>query len=154
MTSVGKIADIFAHSGLTKKVKANGLDGLFDISLKMQAEAEDGSLTFVNFVDFDQNFGHRRNVAGYAAALEYFDTRLPEFINQMRDEDLVILTADHGCDPTWPGSDHTREYVPFVAYGPNFISGSGGCRSSFADIGQTVAKHLGIDALEEGVAVQ
>lgn len=154
VTSVGKIADIFAHSGLTKKVKANGLDGLFDISLKMQAEAEDGSLTFVNFVDFDQNFGHRRNVAGYAAALEYFDMRLPEFISQMRDEDLVILTADHGCDPTWPGSDHTREYVPFVAYGPNFISGSGGRRSSFADIGQTVAKHLGIKALEEGLAVQ
>lgn len=154
VTSVGKIADIFAHSGLTKKVKANGLDGLFDLTLKMQQEAEDGSLTFVNFVDFDQSFGHRRNVAGYAAALEYFDTRLPEFINHMSDDDLVILTADHGCDPTWPGSDHTREFVPFVAYGPKFMTGSGGCRDSFADIGQTVAKHLGIPPLAEGEAAQ
>lgn len=152
--SVGKIADIFAHSGLTRKVKANGLDGLFDLSLDMQEEAKDGSLTFVNFVDFDQNFGHRRNVAGYAAALEHFDTRLPEFINQMRDGDLMILTADHGCDPTWPGSDHTREFVPFVAFGPTFTTGSGGRRDSFADIGQTVAKHLGISPLAEGVAAQ
>ncbi len=148
--SVGKIADIFAHRGVTRKVKANGLDGLFDLSLKMQKEAEDGSLTFVNFVDFDQSFGHRRNVAGYAAALEYFDTRLPEFLDAMQDDDLVILTADHGCDPTWPGSDHTREFVPFVAYGPRFMTGSGGQRKSFADIGQTVAKHLGIAPLAEG----
>lgn len=148
--SVGKIADIFAHSGLTKKVKANGLEGLFDLSLKMQSEAEDGSLTFINFVDFDQTYGHRRNVAGYAAALEYFDTRLPEFLNEMRDDDVVILTADHGCDPTWPGSDHTREHVPFVAYGPSFKVGSGGVRKSFADIGQTVASHLNIAPLNEG----
>lgn len=152
--SVGKIADIFAHRGLTQKVKANGLDGLFDLSLKMQQEAPDGSLTFVNFVDFDQTYGHRRNVGGYAAALEYFDKRLPEFLNTMRDDDLVVLTADHGCDPTWEGTDHTREFVPFVAYGPNFISGSGGQRDSFADIGQTIAKHLGIEPLKHGVAVQ
>ncbi|WP_262695803.1 phosphopentomutase [Kordiimonas aquimaris] len=151
--SVGKIADIFAHSGLTKKVKANGLDGLFDLSLKMQNEAEDGSLTFINFVDFDQTYGHRRNVAGYAAALEYFDARLPEFTDKMRDDDVVILTADHGCDPTWPGSDHTREHVPFVAYGPSFKVGSGGVRKSFADIGQTVASHLGIAPLSEGESV-
>lgn len=148
--SVGKIADIFAHRGLTKKVKANGLDGLFDLSLEMQKEAQDGSLTFVNFVDFDQSFGHRRNVAGYAAALEYFDARLPEFLDNMAPDDLVVLTADHGCDPTWPGSDHTREFVPFVAYGPRFITGSGGRRKSFADIGQTIAKHLGIAPLAEG----
>lgn len=148
--SVGKIADIFAHSGLTKKVKANGLDGLFDLSLAMQEEAPDGSLTFINFVDFDQTYGHRRNVAGYAAALEYFDARLPEFLEKMQEDDVVILTADHGCDPTWPGTDHTREFVPFVAYGPSFTNGSGGVRKSFADIGQTVAKHLGIASLNEG----
>ena len=150
--SVGKIADIFAHSGLTRKVKANGLEGLFDLSLQMQDEAADGSLTFVNFVDFDQSFGHRRNVAGYAAALEYFDGRLPEFLDGMQEDDLVILTADHGCDPTWRGTDHTREYVPFVAYGPSFVKGSGGLRESFADIGQTVAKHLGIEPLAEGTS--
>ena len=148
--SVGKIADIFAHKGLTQKVKANGLDGLFDVSLKQLAEAPEGSLTFVNFVDFDQNFGHRRNVGGYAAALEYFDERLPEFLAGMRDDDVVILTADHGCDPTWPGSDHTREHVPFIAYGPQLEAGSRGVRKSFADIGQSVASHLGIAPLEDG----
>lgn len=150
--SVGKIADIFAHKGLTKKVKASGLDGLFDASLEMQKTAADGSLTFVNFVDFDQSFGHRRNVAGYAAALEYFDGRLPEFLANMKPDDIVILTADHGCDPTWPGSDHTREYVPFVAFGPKLKAVNAGARKSFADIGQTVAKHLGIAALDDGVS--
>lgn len=148
--SVGKIADIFAHKGLTQKVKANGLDGLFEVSLQKLAEAPDGSLTFVNFVDFDQSFGHRRNVGGYAAALEYFDERLPEFLNGMKADDVVILTADHGCDPTWPGSDHTREHVPFVAYGPKLKAGSRGVRKSFADIGQSVASHLGIRPLEDG----
>ncbi len=148
--SVGKIADIFAHRGLTKKVKANGLEGLFDLSMKMQDEAQDGSLTFVNFVDFDQTYGHRRNVGGYAAALEYFDKRLPEFTERMQEDDIVILTADHGCDPTWPGSDHTREHIPFVSYGPKLKAGSAGVRKSFADIGQTIATHLNIDALERG----
>lgn len=148
--SVGKIADIFAHKGLTQKVKANGLDGLFEVSLQKLAEAPDGSLTFVNFVDFDQSFGHRRNVGGYAAALEYFDERLPEFLDGMKADDVVILTADHGCDPTWPGSDHTREHVPFVAYGPKLKAGSRGVRKSFADIGQSVASHLGIRPLEDG----
>ena len=151
--SVGKIADIFAHKGLTKKVKASGLDALFDKSLEMQGCAADGSLTFVNFVDFDQSFGHRRNVGGYAAALEYFDTRLPEFLEKMLPDDIVVLTADHGCDPTWPGTDHTREHVPFVAYGPKLKPGSAGARKSFADIGQTIATHLGIAPLEDGVSV-
>lgn len=149
--SVGKIADIFAHRGLTQKVKATGLEALFDTSLEMQKSAPEGSLTFVNFVDFDQSFGHRRNVAGYADALEYFDKRLPEFLDAMDKDDIVILTADHGCDPTWPGTDHTREHVPFVAYGPNLEPADGGVRESFADIGQTVAAHLGIEELEDGV---
>lgn len=150
VTSVGKIADIFAHRGLTKKVKANGLEGLFDLSLECQKTALDGSLTFINFVDFDQNFGHRRNVGGYSNALEYFDRRLPEFLENMQPDDLVVLTADHGCDPTWPGSDHTREFIPFVAYGPNFKTGSGGRRDSFADIGQTIAAHVGVPTLAHG----
>ena len=150
--SVGKIADIFAHKGITKKLKANGLEALFNTTLKMQDEAEEGSLTFVNFVDFDQSFGHRRNVAGYADALEYFDKRLPEFLARMHGDDIVILTADHGCDPTWEGSDHTREHVPFIAYGPSLKAGNGGVRKSFADIGQSVATHLGIAPLEDGVS--
>jgi len=150
--SVGKIADIFAHKGLTQKIKANGLEALFKASLDQLEGAPDGSLTFVNFVDFDQSFGHRRNVAGYADALEYFDGRLPEFLQGMRDGDMVILTADHGCDPTWPGTDHTREHVPFVAYGPSLTPGSAGVRKSFADIGQTVATHLGIAPLDQGTS--
>lgn len=150
--SVGKIADIFAHKGLTKKIKATGLPALFDVSLGKLDNAPDGSLTFINFVDFDQSFGHRRNVAGYADALEYFDARLPEFLNNMRDDDIVILTADHGCDPTWPGTDHTREHVPLVAYGPKLKPGSAGVRKSFADIGQTVATHLGIAPLKAGTS--
>lgn len=148
--SVGKIADIFAHKGLTQKVKANGLEALFDTTLAQQENAPDGSLTFVNFVDFDQTFGHRRNVGGYAAALEYFDTRLPEFLDRMRDDDLVLLTADHGCDPTWPGTDHTREHVPLVAYSPSLAAHNAGVRKSFADIGQTVATHLGVAPLDDG----
>lgn len=150
--SVGKIADIFAHKGLTKKIKATGLPALFDVSLGKLDNAPDGSLTFINFVDFDQSFGHRRNVAGYADALEYFDARLPEFLNNMRDDDIVILTADHGCDPTWPGTDHTREHVPLVAYGPKLKPGSAGVRKSFADIGQTIATHLGIAPLKAGTS--
>jgi len=150
--SVGKIADIFAHKGLTQKVKANGLDALFKASLEKLESAPDGSLTFVNFVDFDESFGHRRNVAGYANALEYFDRRLPEFLKGMREGDMVVLTADHGCDPTWPGTDHTREHVPFVAYGPSLKPGSAGVRKSFADIGQTVASHLGIAPLDAGTS--
>lgn len=148
--SVGKIADIFAHRGLTQKLKANGLEALFDLTLEVQKDAPDGSLTFVNFVDFDQTYGHRRNVGGYAAALEYFDQRLPEFLNKMDDNDIVILTADHGCDPTWKGNDHTREHVPFVACGGNLPVGSGGVRETFADMGQTVATHLDVGPLAYG----
>ena len=150
--SVGKIADIFAHKGLTRKIKATGNAALFDTTLAEVKTAPEGSLIFTNFVDFDQNFGHRRNVGGYAAALEYFDKRLPELNNVLRDGDLVILTADHGCDPTWPGTDHTREHVPFIAFGPGIKANDIGVRDSFADIGQTVANHLGIEPLDEGVS--
>ncbi|UTW54832.1 phosphopentomutase [Kordiimonas sp. SCSIO 12610] len=149
--SIGKIADIFAHQGLTRKIKATGNAALFDATLSEAKAAPDGSLIFTNFVDFDQNFGHRRNVGGYAAALEYFDSRLPELMALLQDDDMVILTADHGCDPTWPGTDHTREHVPFVAFGRNIAARNIGVRDSFADIGQTVASHLNIAPLEEGV---
>lgn len=150
--SVGKIADIFAHQGLTRKIKATGNEALFDATLSEAGTAPDGALIFTNFVDFDQNFGHRRNVGGYAAALEHFDQRLPELMNVLKEDDMVILTADHGCDPTWPGTDHTREHVPFVAFGPKINAKNIGIRSSFADIGQTVADHLKIAPLDEGTS--
>ena len=152
--SVGKIADIFAHRGITHKSKAAGHDELFEATLSSMQEAKDGSLIFTNFVEFDQSFGHRRNVGGYAAALEHFDQRLPEIMQAMTQDDLLVLTADHGCDPTFPGNDHTREHIPFVAFSHS-MSGeiNSGIRESFCDIGQSIASYLGIAPLVEGKSV-
>ena len=150
--SIGKIADIYAHSGITKKIKATGNEALFDATLDAMKEAGDSSIIFTNFVDFDMLYGHRRNVEGYAAALEYFDRRLPELMQQMQDGDLLILCADHGCDPTWPGSDHTRENIPVLAYGAGIKPGSLGLRDTFADIGQTIATHLGLSPMDYGTS--
>jgi phosphopentomutase len=125
---------------------------LMEALLNAVKTAPDNSLTFVNFVDFDMLYGHRRDVAGYAKALEEFDERLPELERLMQPEDLAIITADHGCDPTWPGSDHTRENIPVLAFGPQVKAGPLGKRQTFADIGQTVAKHIGITPLSRGTA--
>jgi phosphopentomutase len=148
--SIGKIADIFAHRGVSQKLKAEDNAGLFDQTLEAMRQAGDGDLVFSNFVDFDMLYGHRRDVVGYAAALEAFDRRLPELEAQLRPGDLVLATADHGCDPTWPGSDHTREHVPVLFYGPGVPAGSLGKRASFADMGQTLARHLGLSPLAHG----
>lgn len=148
--SVGKIGDIFAHVGTGEIVKATGNADIMDKTLAAMQRAPQGSLTVSNFVDFDMEYGHRRDVVGYAAALEYFDARLPEIMAQLQPGDLVFLTADHGCDPTWPGSDHTREYVPLLGFGPGIPPTNVGTRPTFADIGQTVAHHLGISPLKAG----
>lgn len=148
--AVGKIADIFAHRGMTQTIKANGNAALFDATLEAAKTAPEGALVFTNFVDFDTLFGHRRDVAGYATALEDFDRRLPEFEALLRPGDLAVITADHGCDPTWEGSDHTREHVPVLAFGPEVTPGSLGRRESFADVGQTLARHLGLAPLAHG----
>ena len=150
VVSVGKIADIFAHQGITRKVKATGIDALFDTTLEELERAGDQSLVFTNFVDFDSAYGHRRDISGYAAALEHFDKRLPELLEKMRDGDLLFITADHGCDPSWEGSDHTREHVPVLVYGKSIKAGSLGKRDSFADMGQTIAEYFGLSALESG----
>lgn len=150
--SIGKIADIYAHQGITKKVKATGNEALFDATLDALHEAGERSIVFTNFVDFDMLYGHRRDVEGYAAALEYFDRRLPELMDQLRDDDLLILCADHGCDPTWHGSDHTREHIPVLAYGDGMVPGSLGRRDTFADIGQTIAMHLGLSPMDYGTS--
>ncbi len=150
--SIGKIADIYAHQGITKKVKASGNAALFDATLVAMDEAGEQSIIFTNFVDFDMLYGHRRDVDGYAAALEYFDGRLPELMDRMQDDDLLVLCADHGCDPTWEGSDHTREHIPVLAYGAGLESGSLGRRDTFADIGQSIASHLGLPKLEYGTS--
>lgn len=150
--SIGKVDDIFAHQGITQVIRAENNMALFDATLTAMKTAPDGSLVFANFVDFDSSYGHRRDIAGYASALEEFDRRLPELQKQLLQHDLVIITADHGCDPTYPGSDHTREHIPILAFGPHIPSKFIGRRETFADIGQTIAKHLGIPPLDYGVS--
>ncbi|CDZ75770.1 Phosphopentomutase [Legionella massiliensis] len=150
--AIGKIADIYAHQGPTKVIKADGNKALFDATLEAMQTAPAGSLVFTNFVDFDSSYGHRRDVVGYANALELFDLRLPELLNSLQPDDLVVIAADHGCDPTFPGSDHTREHIPVLVYGPKLTSRFIGRRDSFADIGQSLAKHLELSPLTHGVS--
>lgn len=150
--SVGKIADIYAHKGITQKIKATGNAALFDATLEALSEAGDRSIVFTNFVDFDMLYGHRRDVEGYASALEYFDSRLPELYALMNDDDVVVICADHGCDPAWPGTDHTREHIPVLVYGAGVSAGSLGKRETFADIGQSLAGFLGLPPLEYGTS--
>ena len=150
VVSIGKIADIFADCGITKKVKATGLEALFDATLEETKNASDQTLIFTNFVDFDAEYGHRRNVPGYAAGLEYFDTRIPDLEALLQPGDLVVVAADHGCDPTWKGTDHTREHIPILMFGPGVKPIDLGGRSTFADIGQTLAKHFGLKPLKNG----
>jgi phosphopentomutase len=142
--AIGKISDIYAGHGVTHKMKATGNMALFDRTLEAMEMAADGAFIMVNFVDFDQEYGHRRDVPGYARALEAFDARLPELISKLRPTDLVVLTADHGNDPTWRGSDHTREQVPIMVFSPSLAAGSLGIRHTFADIGESIARWLGL----------
>ncbi len=148
--AIGKISDIYAGSGVTHKIKASGNMVLFDRTLEALDMAGDGDFVMTNFVDFDQEYGHRRDVPGYAQALEAFDRRLPELIAKLRDDDLLVLTADHGNDPTWVGTDHTREQVPILAFSPRLTPGSVGLRPTFADIGESVAHWLGLDPGKHG----
>ena len=153
VVSVGKIADIYAHTGISKKVKATGLEELFDKTLEEVKSAEENTIVFTNFVNFDADFGHRRDVVGYAKGLEYFDSRLPELFALVKDDDLLIFTADHGCDPTWQGSDHTRENIPVLMYGKNVPTEFLGERDTFADIGQTIAQYFGLSAMKYGKSI-
>jgi phosphopentomutase len=144
--TIGKIRDIFAGRGVDHAV--TGPDGvLMDHLADHVAGAANGSLTFANFVEFDSLYGHRRDVAGYARHLEWFDAALGPILAALRPDDLMILTADHGNDPTWPGTDHTRERVPVLAKGP--YTGQIGIRA-FADVGASVAAHLGLGATGPG----
>jgi phosphopentomutase len=145
--SVGKIGSIFCHRGFTREIPAS--NNMASVDGTVQALRETASngpgLIFVNLVDFDMLYGHRNDPEGYARALEVFDARLPEIEAQLRDDDMLMLTADHGCDPITPSTDHSREYVPILAYGPRVRAGVDlGIRSSMADMGQTIADNFGV----------
>jgi phosphopentomutase len=142
--AIGKVSDIYAGRGVTHKIKASGNMVLFDRTLEALDMATDGALVFTNFVDFDTEYGHRRDPGGYAGALEAFDRRLPEMIAKLRDDDLLVLTADHGNDTTWPGTDHTREQVPILMFSRSLTPGSIGLRPVLSDIGETIAHWLGL----------
>ncbi|WP_068083395.1 phosphopentomutase [Polycladidibacter stylochi] len=148
--AVGKISDIYAHQGITKLFKGAGNDQLFDRALEAVDLAKEGDLVFANFVDFDMLYGHRRDVVGYAAALEHFDRRLPELMDKMNEGDLLLLTADHGCDPTWQGTDHTREHVPVLTYVKGKPGRNIGERETFADMGASIAAFLNVKQSEHG----
>jgi phosphopentomutase len=150
IVSIGKIADIFAHRATGLNKKGDGNDALFERTLDGWDQLHEGGLLFANFVDFDSTYGHRRDVAGYAAALEAFDRRLPELLGRLKSTDLLVITADHGCDPTWPGTDHTREQVPILLASESELPAIGR-RSGFADIGATVARHLQLPPLVHGL---
>jgi phosphopentomutase len=151
--ALGKISDIFAAQGVTRLIKGVDNMALFDRLLEVADEAPEKSLSFVNFVDFDMHFGHRRDVAGYSNALHELDARMPEFMAKLKDGDLVVITADHGCDPTAPGSDHTREHIPMIFFGPNVAPQELPIAPTFSDIGATLAKHLGVKPLSNGTAL-
>ncbi len=149
--AIGKIGDIFAHRGISHLYKAEGNDALCETTLETLKVCPDGAMVFTNLVDFDMHYGHRRNVAGYAQALERFDAWLPTLEAALQPGDWLALTADHGCDPTWPGSDHTREHVPLLLAGPGCsLPGDAGIRHSFADLGQTLSGVLGVGRLAHG----
>lgn len=139
---IGKIEDIFCHRGLSEVDHTkNNHDGI-EATLRY-VQSRGSGLIFTNLVDFDMLYGHRNDTEGYALALEAFDARLPELLAALNEEDILLITADHGCDPTYPGTDHTREYIPLLAAGPHVRQGVNlGTRGSFADIGATIFEYL------------
>jgi phosphopentomutase len=144
VVAVGKISSIYDAAGVTKERPGKNNDQSIDETIRA-LEEETRGLVFSNLVDFDMLYGHRRDVEGYARALEHFDSRLPEIEGAMRDDDLLIITADHGNDPTYRGTDHTREYAPLLVYGKSARAGVNfGDRGSLSDIGQTIADNFGL----------
>ena len=146
VVSVGKIGDIYAHVGTGREMKVSGNPTLMQTTLDAMDSVKDGGFLMTNFVDFDTNYGHRRDPLGYGRELEWFDGQLPKVFAKLREGDLLLITADHGNDPTWHGTDHTRECIPILCNQQVEI----GRRASFSDIGQSVAKWLGVPELVAG----
>ena len=147
---VGKISDIFAGSGITQQIRTqNNTDGIVKTLDLMENDFE--GICFVNLVDFDMVYGHRNDAPGYARALMEFDQALPKFMEQMGEDDLLIITADHGCDPSTPSTDHSREYTPMLAWSKKIRPGANlGTRTTFADIGATVLEYFGLENRTDG----
>ena len=150
IVSIGKIGDIFAHRNTGREIKGAGHADLVEKTLAAMNELPDGGLLFANYLDLDTEYGHRRDVPGAAFCIEDFDARLARIAAALRPGDLAVFTADHGNDPTWRGTDHTREHVPVLAFGPGVAPGALGRRETFADMGASLAKHLGIGATKSG----
>ena len=150
VVTIGKIGDIYAHSGTGREIKASGNVALMDTTLAEIPKLADGGFLITNFVDFDMVYGHRRDIVGYGTALEAFDRWLPLALAAFRPGDLMLITADHGCDPAWRGTDHTRERVPVLGFAPGLSAAGLGVRETFADMGQTIARHLGLPPLQSG----
>lgn len=150
VVSVGKIGDIFAHRATGREVKPGANAACLDAGLDALRDLSEGGLVFVNLVDFDTEHGHRRDVPGYAAELEAFDARIPTIRTALRPGDIAIITADHGNDPTWVGTDHTREQVPVLAFGPGVAAAHIGRRDTLSDIAASLARHLGLPAVGAG----
>jgi phosphopentomutase len=150
VVTVGKIGDIFGHRNTGEEIKPFGNAAMWAAALEAFERLPDGGFCFVNLVDFDTEYGHRRDIPGYAAALEAFDRGLPKLEALLQLGDLAVITADHGNDPSWPGSDHTREHVPVLAFGPGVATGAIGRRESFADIAATLGNWLKIGAIGPG----
>ena len=152
VVSIGKISDIYAHQGITKAIKATGLEALIDTTLNEMSSDDGEGIIFTNLVNFDQDYGHRRDIKGFAEALEYFDSRIPELLAALNEDDTLLITADHGCDPSWPGTDHTREYVPIIAFKPGIKEVNLGLRDTFADMGQTIADIFQVESTAYGTS--
>jgi phosphopentomutase len=152
VVSVGKIGDIYAHVGTGREEKVSGNKAMMKRVLELMPDVKDGGFLMTNFVDFDTLYGHRRDPVGYGQLLEEFDAMLPQVFAQLRNGDQLILTADHGNDPIWIGTDHTRERIPIMMFGQGITPGFIGGRQSFADVGQSIAQYLDVGSLQAGTA--
>jgi phosphopentomutase len=150
--AIGKISDIYDGEGVSQSIKTkSNMDGVDQLIHSMKQDFS--GLSFVNLVDFDALYGHRRDPIGYGKALEEFDARIPEILELLQQDDLLIITADHGNDPTFPGADHTREYVPLINFSPSFNQGNNiGTRNTFADIGATIADNFKVTSPQMGTS--
>ena len=150
--SIGKIEDLFSGRGIDEALHTEGnADGIQKTILKIKEESK--GLIFTNLVDFDMLYGHRNNIEGYARALEYFDEKLPKIIESMKDTDILMITADHGNDPSTPSTDHSREYVPILVYGKNVKENVNlGIRETYSDVSATVLDILGLEKLANGIS--